>query len=177
MCELGVWLTWWGEGDNIVRLSLDSVSSPKWGLCLGTVIYGPGWDSGVSKGLNWTELNWRGWLVIHSKGLSVIFKVWTQSWDRCSASGSGVGSKLAGLRGLQGIKERDGSRRCVWRICSQAGERERKPNERVNLWRNEVSIHLEEHFRLVFGIQVLRRWLQLRPGDKVAIQDWRDRVV
>ena len=68
----------------------------------------------------------RGWSVIRSKGLSVISKVWTQSWDRCSASGSGVGSKLAGLRGLQGIKERDGSKRCVWRICNWAGGRERK---------------------------------------------------
>ena len=45
-----------------------------------------------------------------------------------------------------------------------------KPDERVNLRRNEVSIHLEEHFGLVFGIQVLRGWLQLRPGDKVAIR-------
>ena len=35
-----------------------------------------------------------------------------------------VGSKLAGLRGLQGMKERDGSRRYVWRICNQAGGRE-----------------------------------------------------
>ena len=58
----------------------------------------------------------RGWSVICSKGLSVISKVWTQSWDRCSVSGSGVGSKLTGLRCLQGIKERDGLRRiCSWR--------------------------------------------------------------
>ena len=28
-----------------------SVSSPKSGLCLGTAIYDPGWDFGVSKGL------------------------------------------------------------------------------------------------------------------------------
>ena len=70
----------------------------------------------------------RGWSVICSKGLNVIPKVWTQSWNGCfvSGSGSGVGSKLAGLRGLQGIKERDGSRRCVWRICSRAGDTERK---------------------------------------------------
>ena len=68
----------------------------------------------------------RGWSVICSNGLSVISKVWIQSWDRCSASGSGVGSKLAGLRGLQSMKERDVSRRYVWRICSQAGDRERK---------------------------------------------------
>ena len=68
----------------------------------------------------------RGWSVICSKGLNVISKVWTQSWDRCSVSGCGVGSKLAGLRGLQGMKERDRSSRCVWRIYSWAGGRERK---------------------------------------------------
>ena len=68
----------------------------------------------------------RGWSFICLKGLSIMSKVWTQSWNRCFVFGSGVGSKLAGLRGLQGIRERDGSRRCVWRICSWAGGRERK---------------------------------------------------
>ena len=67
-----------------------------------------------------------GWSIICSKGLSDISKVRTQSWDRCSASGSGVGYKVAGLRGLQGVKERDGLRRYAWRICSRAGGKERK---------------------------------------------------
>ena len=50
------------------------------------------------------------------------------------------------------------------------GAEKGKPDERVNLRWNEVNIHLEEHFRLVSGLQELRRWLQLRPGDKVAIR-------
>ena len=76
----------------------------------------------------------RGWSVLCLKGLGVISKVWTQSWNRCFDFGSGVGSKLAGLRGLQGVKERGGSRRCAWKICSRAGDRERKaPWERKSL--------------------------------------------
>ena len=99
----------------------------------------------------------RGWSVICSKGLSVISKVWTQSWDRCSASGSGVGSKLAGLRGLQGIKERDGSRRCVWRICSRAGGRERKAR-----WESKSLKEWGEHtfigaFWVSFGASDIKR--------------------
>ena len=57
------------------------------------------------------------------------------------------------------------------------GSEKGKPNERVNLWRNEESIHLKESFGLVFGLQVLRKQLQLRPGDKVAIWVWWDWVV
>ena len=45
-----------------------------------------------------------GWLVICSKGLGDISKFWTQSWDRCSASGSGVGNKLTGLRGFTSVQ-------------------------------------------------------------------------
>ena len=37
----------------------------------------------------------------------------------------------------------------------EQGAEKRKPDERVNLRWNEVNIHLEEHFRLVFGLQVL----------------------
>ena len=51
----------------------------------------------------------------------------------------------------------------------EQGAEKGKPDERVNLRWNEVNIHLEEHFRLVFGLQELRGWLQLRLGDKVAI--------
>ena len=36
------------------------------------------------------------------------------------------------------------------------GAEKGKPDERVNLCRNDVSIHLEEHFGLVLGLQVLR---------------------
>ena len=90
----------------------------------------------------------RGRSVICSKGFSVMSKVWTQSWDRCSASESSVGSTLAGLRGLQGIKERDGSRRCTWRICSQTGSRERKA------WRESESLKEwgEHTFRGAFQV-------------------------
>ena len=38
----------------------------------------------------------------------------------------------------------------------EQGVEKGKPDERVNLGRNEMSIHLEEHFGLVFGLQVLR---------------------
>ena len=90
----------------------------------------------------------RGWSVKCSKRLSVISKVWTQSWDRCSASGSGVRSKLAGLRGLQGIKERDGLRSCAWRICSRAGGTERKAR-----WESKSLKEWSEHtFRGAFGV-------------------------
>ena len=57
---------------------------------------------------------------------------------------------------------------CGGSIVKQGAEKG-KPDERVNLRWNEVNIPLEEHFRLVFGLQELRGWLQLRPGDKVAI--------
>ena len=55
------------------------------------------------------------------------------------------------------------------RSVVEQGAEKGKPDERVNLCRNDVSVYLEEHFGLVFGLQVLRGWLQLRPGDKVAI--------
>ena len=107
----------------------------------------------------------RGWPVIYSKGLSIISKVWTQSWNRCSAFGSGVGSKLAGLRGLQGIKERDGSRRCVWRICSRAVGRERKA-----WWESKSLKEWGEHtfrgaFRVSFWASGIKR--------VVAAKAWR----
>ena len=90
----------------------------------------------------------RGWSVLCSNRLSVISKVWTQSWDRCFASGSGVGSKRAGLRGLQGMKERDGSRTSVWRICSRAGGRERKAQ-----WESKSLKGWGEHiFRRAFRV-------------------------
>ena len=88
----------------------------------------------------------RGWSVICSKGLSVISNVWTQSWDSCSASGSGVGSKLAGLKGLQGIKERDGSRRC-------GGSVVKRVRERKAWWENKCLKEWGEHtFRGAFQV-------------------------
>ena len=167
---------WVGSVADLMRLAGITLSGCPWtivyrapnGACFGAV---------PSMNYDGTLESVRGWSVICSKGLSVTSKVWTQSWNRCSASGSGVGSKLAGLRGLQGIKERDGPRRCGWGFVIEQGAEKGKPDERVNLWRNEVSIHLEEHFGLVFGLHVLRGWLQLRPEDKVAIWAWRDQVV
>ena len=104
----------------------------------------------------------RGWSVICSKGLSVISKIWTQSWDRYSASGSGVGSKLAGLRGLQGIKERDGSRKCVWKIYSWAGGRERKA-----WWESKSLKEWGEHagrgaFRVSFWAPGIKRVVEAK---------------
>ena len=98
----------------------------------------------------------RSWSVICSKGLSVISKVWTQSWDRCGVSGSGVGTKLVGLRVYEAWKKGMGRGGVHGGSVVKQGVEKGKSNERVNLWRNEVSIHLEEHLWLVFGLQVLR---------------------
>ena len=52
---------------------------------------------------------------------------------------------------------------CGGFVVEQGAEKE-KPDGRT-----EVSIHLEEHFGLVFGLQLLRGWLQLcRRGSVVA---------
>ena len=90
----------------------------------------------------------KGWSVICLKGFSDISKVWTQSWDRCSASGPGVGTKLAGFRCLQGVKERNGSRRCAWRTSSQPWGRERKAR-----WESKSLKEWGEHtFRGAFWV-------------------------
>ena len=51
---------------------------------------------------------------------------------------------------------------CGGFVVEQGAEKE-KPDGR-----NEVSIHLEEHFGLVFGLQLLRGWLQLRRRGSVV---------
>ena len=59
-------------GDNFVGLSLDySISSPKWGLVLGTAIYEPGWDLGVSKGL--ISYMFKG-IKYHVQGLNTVMR-------------------------------------------------------------------------------------------------------
>ena len=57
---------------------------------------------------------------------------------------------------------------CGGFVVEQGAEKE-KPNGRVNRGRNEVSVHLEEHLGLVFGLQLLRGWLQLCRRGSVVV--------
>ena len=119
----------------------------------------------------------RGWLVICSMGLSVVSKSEHSHEIGVLLLGAGVGSNLAGLRGLQGIKEKDGLRRCAWRICSQAGGRERKAR-----WESKSLKERGEHtfrgaFWVTFGASGIKRVVAAKAWRQGGHRVWRDWVV